>query len=488
MSENQNIKRRAFSSMLWKFAERVCAQLVSLVVTIVLARILLPEDYSVVSIVTIFFTFCNVFITGGLNTALIQKKDADRLDYSTVLHVSMIASALLYVLVYAFAPTIARIYDLPLLTPVFRVMGLTFFINAYKAVLCAYISSNLQFRTFFYATIIGTAISAVVGVAMALKGFGAWALVAQQMSNSLIDTLILALVTRLKLQWKISFERLRGLFSYGWKIFVSSIIGAIFDEIKPLIIGVKFSGEDLAYYNRGKSFPSLLNSTLSETLSAVLFPVLAKYQDDKDAILAMTRRYMRVASYLVMPLLLGFLATAESFVRVLLTDKWLPAVPYIQIFCIAHVFNIIQTGNLQAIRAIGRSDILLILEIIKKSSYCVIIILAVWLSDSPEWIAMTGIITSLLASLINAFPNRRLIGYGYRMQIVDLGGNLLSALLMAALVYSMNRLPLPMLPLLLLQIAVGVLAYILISLVTKNENLHYCISLLQSWKGGKSSC
>lgn len=487
MSENQNIKRRAFSSMLWKFAERICAQLVSLVVTIVLARILLPEDYSVVSIVTTFFAFCNVFIIGGLNVALIQKKDADQLDYSTVLYTSMIVAAVLYALVYFFAPTISRIYNLPLLTPVFRVMGISFFIDANRAMLCAYISSKLQFRTFFYATIVGTAISAVIGVLMALNGFGAWALVAQQMSNNLITTLILAVVTRLKLQWKLSIQRLRGLFGYSWKIFATTLIETTFEEIRPLIIGVKFSSEDLAYYSRGRSFPVLLNSALSETISSVLFPVLSKYQDDKAAVLAMIRRYMRVSSYIIVPILLGFLATAENIVRVLLTDKWLPSVPYIQIFCVAYVFELIQNGNLQVIRAIGRSDIILILEITKKSLYCVIIILAVWLSDRPEWIAVTSVIIALLAFPINAFPNRKLIGYGYRMQIADLLGNLLSAAIMTALVYSMSALPLPALPLLLLQIVVGAASYILISLVTKNENLRYVISLLRDWKSSKLS-
>ena len=188
-NDNDRLKKSAFGGMVWKFSERVCARLVSLVVSIVLARILVPEDYSLVSIVAIFFVLCNVFISGGMNTALIHKKDADELDYSTVLWATLAVALVMYAGMFACAPLIAGLYDKPQLIPVIRVMGLTFFINAFKSVLSAYTSSHLQFRKFFFSTIIGTAVSAVIGIGMALRGFGAWALVAQEMSNSLIDTL-----------------------------------------------------------------------------------------------------------------------------------------------------------------------------------------------------------------------------------------------------------------------------------------------------------
>lgn len=207
-----SLKKRAFSGIFWKFAERLCAQGVSLLVSILLARILLPEDYAVISIVTIFFAFCNVLITGGLNTSLIQKKDADALDYSTVLYVSLAVAGVLYAVMFFAAPAIAALYQNSLAVPIIRVMALTFFINAVKSVLTAYTSSRLQFRKFFFSTIIGTVISAVVGVWMALAGFGAWALVAQQMSNSFIDTVVLFCSTRLNIKFAFSWKRLKGLF------------------------------------------------------------------------------------------------------------------------------------------------------------------------------------------------------------------------------------------------------------------------------------
>ena len=214
---SENLKKSALSSVIWKMAERVSAQAVSLVVSIVLARILLPEDYSVVGIVAIFFAFCNIFINGGLNTALIQKKDADDTDYSTVLFVTIALSVVLYAAIFFCAPLIAAIYDKPLLIPIFRVMGLTFFVNSVKSVLTAYTSSNLQFKKFFFSTIAGISVSAVVGIAMAKAGYGAWALVAQQMVNALVDTIVLFFTTRFRLRLAFSFKRLKDLFQYGWK-------------------------------------------------------------------------------------------------------------------------------------------------------------------------------------------------------------------------------------------------------------------------------
>lgn len=479
--KNDGLKRSAFGGMIWKFAERVCAQLVSMVVSIVLARILLPEDYAIVSIVTIFFTFCNVFISGGMNAALIQKKDASAEDYSTVLVVNLTMAVLLYGVMFACAPTIARLYEKEQLVLVIRVMALTFFINGLKSVLSAYTSSNLQFRKFFFSTIIGTVISAVVGITMAVRGFGVWALVAQEMTNSLIDTAILYAATRLKFVRTFSLKRMKALVQYGWKIMVSSIVTVVYDQINPLIVGLRFTSADLAYYNKGSSFPGLVNSTISDTLAAVLFPVMSKVQDSREDVLGITRRYIKVASYVIFPFMVGLFAVADNFVKVLLTEKWLPAVPYIRIFAVSYMFNLIQVGNLQAIKAIGRSDITLILEILKKGIYLVIIVAFVFLSDSPVMLALSQIVCTAVALAVNTYPNRKLFGYSYRYQAADVLPNLLIAVIMGGIVMLVGTLPLPVFVLLVLQVLLGVVLYVGLSLVTKNENFRYLLSFLKQF-------
>ena len=265
-----------------------------------------------------------------------------------------------------------------------------------------------------------------------------------------------------------------GLFRYGWKLLLASEISVLYDEINPLIIGLRFTNADLAFYSKGKSFPSLINSSIGDTLSAVLFPVMAKIQDDKEAVLACTRRFMQVASFIIFPLMIGFLTVAENFVIVILTEKWSGATIYIQAFCIVYMFNIIQTGNLQVIRAIGRSDIILVLEIIKKAVYFVVILLFVLFTKSPIYLALACIINTIFASIINTAPNRKLIGYRYRLQIFDLIPNFVTALLMGFSVYLVGLIALNSRFLILcMQVTVGTVVYLLANLAIKNSSLLY---------------
>lgn len=476
----KNIKKSAITSVIWKFLERIGAQLVSLIVSIILARILEPTDYSVVSIVTIFFTFANVIISGGLNTALIQKKCADSEDYSTVLHVSVILSLVIYAVLFFTAPFISTLYEQETLTLIIRIMGLSLPVTAIKSIWCAYISANLQFRKFFFATIGGTAISAVVGITLAVNGAGAWALVAQQMSNTVIDTIILIATTRINIVPKISIKKLKSLFRYGWKVFVSSLIGTAYTEIIPMVIGVKYTDADLSYYSKGRSFPSLISTTTTNTLSAVLFPTLAKFQDDKEKLLRYTRLFIRLASFISFPLMLCFFAVSDNFIIVVLTEKWLPAAPYIKIFCIACMFDMIHIGNCEVIKAMGRSDIYLIMEIIKKTGYFITIALFLCFTNTPESLALAFLVCTIIAIIVNAIPNRKLIGYKFRYQILDLLPNLITAVIMLIFVSLVGMLKVNNILLLILQILAGVVVYLTLNIIIKNPSLIYIWGIIKN--------
>ena len=481
IDSKKDLKTRAFKGLFWKFSERALVQLVSLAVSIVLARLLTPDDYSIVGIVSIFFAFANVLISGGFNSALIQKKDATAEDYSGVLWISLGMSLVMYGAIFFTAPYVADLYQKEILTVVFRVMGLTFIINAFKSVLCARISNQLQFKKFFWSTFIGTAASAVIGITMALKGFGPWALVAQQMSNSIIDTLVLVFTTRVRYVFRGSTKNIPSLFNFGWKIWASGIIHTVYQEINPLIIGLKYSGADLSYYSKGRSFPGIVNSTLSDTVSAVLFPVMSKMQDEKKEILKYTRRFISGSSFLIFPMLLGFCAVSENFVRVLLTDKWLPAVIYMQAFCFVYMFNIIHTGNLQVIRALGRSDISLIMEIIKKSLYALVILIFVLFTDRPEYLALACVINTLIATVVNTIPNVKLIGYKMRYQLYDILPNLITSAIMCICVILIGKLNLNIYLLLAVQVISGALIYVVLNVIFRNKNLGYVWNTAKSF-------
>ncbi len=479
--DKHQLKSSVFTGMIWKLAERIGAQAVTLLISIVLARLLTPDDYSIVGIVTVFFAFCNVFVVGGFNTALIQKKDADIKDYSSVMVISTLIAGVLYAALFFCAPWIAGLYEKPLLIPVFRVMGLTLIIDAVKAVLYAYVSNQLQFKKFFFATLCGTLTSAVVGIAMAYAGMGPWALVAQKMVSSIADTIVLAFTSKLRLQLKVSMSRLKSLFSYGWKIFVSSIISTIYDQTNPLIVSLRFTGADLSFYTKGRSFPLALNTALDGALTSVLFPAMSKVQDDKEAVLNYTRRFMCTASYILFPVMMGFFAVSDSFVRVLLTEKWMGASIYIKIFCVTFMFNIIHNGNLQTIRAIGRSDIILKMEIIKKALYFIVIALTVIFAKNPVVLAAATIVNTGIATVVNTAPNRKLIGYKYRAQIMDILPNLIIAAIMGIGVSMLSNLPIPAFWVLVVQCFAGVTLYLLLSILTHNQNFYYLLGAIRQF-------
>jgi len=480
----ENLKRVVLTNTIWKLLERFLAQGISFVVSIYIARILIPEDYSVVSIVTIFFTFANLLISSGLNTALIQKKNVDKKDYSTVFTVSVIIAFIMYVVLFVLGKPISVWYDQPLLVPIFRIMTLILPVNAYKSIICAKISSDLQFKKFFFATLGGTLASGIIGIIMAIKGFGAWSLVAQQMTNAIIDTVILAILVPIKLEFKIDRERFKTLFSYGWKILVSSLIGTVYTELNPLFIGLRFTSADLAFYTKGRSFPGLISTVSTNTLSAVLFPVLSKKQDDRHALLEYTRIYIRVASYLAFPLMLGLAVVAENFIYVLLTEKWLSVVPYIRIFCIAFMFDMIHIGNCETIKAMGRSDIYLKIEMIKKIGYFITIGIFLLFAKSPIHIAFSFIVCALIALIVNSVPNRSLLGYKFRDQISDVLPNLVASIIMGGITYLVGFIKINHFVLLIVQIIVGFLVYVLISFLQKNKSLIYIFNTIYDVKKG----
>lgn len=350
---------------------------------------------------------------------------------------------------------------------------------AVKSIWCAYISSNLWFKKFFFSTLIGTVISAFVGIILAIKGAGAWALVAQQMTNTIIDTLILVVGTRIGIKFIFSTVKFKSLFSYGWKILVSSLIGTTYSEIVPLVIGTRYSASDLSYYTKGRSFPNLISSTTTNTLSAVMFPAMAKIQDDREKLLQYTRLFIQVASYTTFPLMLGFYAVSDNFISVVLTDKWLPSAPYVRIFCLASMFDMIHIGNCETIKAMGKSGVFLAMEIIKKTGYfCTISLFLIFTSD-PVNLAQAFLVCTMIALVVNSIPNQKLLGYRFSLQISDMLPNLIISLLMMLAVKLLGNLSLEKTMLLILQISGGALSYVLLSIATKNSSFRYILGMTQ---------
>ena len=479
----QSYKRVAISGLLWKFGERFLAQFVSTVVSIILARILFPEDYAVVALTTIFINVLNVFITQGFGGALIQKKNPDDLDFSSAFYSSLAISIALYVGLFFAAPYIASWFGTEQLGPILRVIGLQLPISAFGSIQVSYISKNFLFKKFFLATLVGTLISAVVGIAMAYMGYGPWALVAQHMTNLIIDRFVLFLTIKWRPKWMFSWKRTKGLLNYGWKLLISGLVDVGYNEVRSVIIGKKYTPTDLAYYNKGKSLPAMVGDNLNAPINAVLFPVMSAEQNDKNRLKHMTRKSITTSVYVLSPLLIGLAVVSPVLVPVLFTDKWNEMIPYLQIMAALYIFHPIHTANLQAIKAIGRSDLFLVLEIIKKAVGIAILLATMWFG--ALWIAIGMLIGTVLSTIINAFPNKKLLNYGWGEQMLDILPYLGLAILMGAPVYAMNYLYLSlgwnMYLVLVLQILAGIIIYVGSSMLFKVEIFKYLLDAIKDF-------
>lgn len=469
---NETMKKKVVSGLFWKFSERITAQLVSLVVSIVLARLLLPEDYGAISLVTIFITLANVFVSDGFGVALIQKKDADNVDFSTVFYFSIFFSLMLYIVLFWAAIPIAAFYDMPILVPVLRVLSLRVPVAAVNSVQQAYVSRKMIFKRFFFATIIGTIISAIVGIIMAYSGFGVWALVAQYMTNTTIDTLVLWMTVKWRPDAVFSFKRLKNLFQYGWKLLVQSLMVTLYANLRSLVIGKVYSSADLAYYNKGSQFPNLIVTNVDTAISSTLFPAMSHEQQSRDRIKAIAKRAVKLCSYIMCPLLIGFAACADSFVVSVLTEKWLPIVPYLRIICFNLLFRPAQTATLQAIKSTGRSDAVLKMDIPVRIFGITSLIFA--MRFGVIYIAWTELIVGMFGMILYGMVCEHIVGYKLSELIIDFAPNVIASLIMGGIVLSLEYvLSVPSVVMLLIQVILGAFCYIIISIIMRNDNFMY---------------
>ncbi len=471
--------RSVLSNFFWRFAERVGAQGVKMLVEIVLARILLPEDYGIVAIVTIFITILQVFVDSGLANALIQKKDADDLDFSSVFWFNIVWCLILYGLLFLVAPLIAAFYNNEMITPVLRVLGIQVIIASVKNVELAYVSRTMQFKRFFFATLGGTIGAAVVGIWMAYHGYGVWALVAQHIFNTFVDTVILFATVKWHPKRQFSFARLKGLLSFGWKLLAAALLDTIYTDIRQLIIGKVYTEADLAFYNRGQQYPQLAVSNINASIDSVLLPTMSREQNHTARVKAMTSRAIKTSTYLMAPLMIGLAVIGEPLIRFLLTEKWLPSVFYMRIFCLTFLFYPLHTANLNALKAMGRGDLFLKLEILKK--VISIAMLAATVFISVEAIAYSMLISNFTSMLINAWPNRKILNYGFREQIRDILPSLALAAVMGALVWCVSLFGWPDLATLLVQILLGAAFYAGASKMLRLDTFEYILELLRPW-------
>lgn len=426
------------SGLLWKFGERACAQLVSFAVSVVLARLLAPRAFGLVAMVNIFIAIADVLVTDSLSSSLVQKRDADRLDFDSVFWITLGISVLAYGAVFLLAPAVAAFYGEPELSAVLRVFALKLPVSALNSVQHAYVSRHMEFRKFFFSTLVGTVLSGAVGISMALAGCGVWALIGQYLSNSCVDCAVLLFTVPWRPRPSFSAERARGLFSYGWKVLLTQLISSVYGQLRGFVIGRVYDADDLAHYNMGERIPGIFTGNVDTAIVSVLFPAMSNVGDDRASLRSMTRRSMRLSAYVIFPLMAGLAVVSRPLVLLVLTEKWLPCVFFLRLFCIEKATSPFSTANLQAIKASGRSDVLLGMEIAKKTVGIVAVLLSI--PFGLRAIACSGLVTAFIAVLVNTVPNGRLIGYSMRSQLADVAPVALLTAGMSAVAWGARRL------------------------------------------------
>lgn len=475
--ESDSLKKKTIGGFFWRLAEAGGAQAVTFIVSIVLARLLDPSDYGAIALITVFTNILAVFINSGMGTALIQKKDADDLDYSSLFYFNMAMCLFLYGVMFLCAPLIAEFYEMPELTAFTRVISLTFIISGVKGIQHAYVAKHMMFKKFFFATLGGTIFSAGLGIFLAYKGFGTWALIAQQLSNAIIDTIVLWITVKWRPKRMFSFKRLKALFSYGWKMLLSALLDKGYEQLRSLIIGKVYSSADLAFYQKANNFPSIIINNVNTSIDSVLLPSMSSVQDSKETVKGMTRRAMKTSTYVMAPLLMGLAACGQSLISILMTDKWLPSYPFMVIFCITYMFYPVHTANLNAIKAMGRSDIFLKLEIIKKIVGITAILVTFRISVMA--MAYSLLVVSVLSQIINSWPNKKLMNYSYLEQLKDILPGILLAAFMGVCVYCVNFLHLSNWLTLIIQVPLGAVIYIGLSALLKLESFTYVWNMVK---------
>lgn len=470
-------KAKIASGFLWAYGEKVAAQGIALIVTAVLARLIDPENYGMISIVTVFIEFGDIFVTGGFGSALVQKREIDDLDLDTTFVLSFIMGWIIYILLFLGAPVIAKFFGMRELNKIVRIMGLRLPLAAINTVQHASIQRNMEFKKFFFSTLSGTIISAVVGVGMALKGYGVWALTCQYLTNTLIDTLVLLAIGEWRPKIQLSIIRLKHILSYGWKILAQRFVYTFTNNIQSLVIGKQFTSKELAFYNNGIKIPVAILSNVYDTMAKVFFPAFSREQSQKDNLKAMMRQAIKMASFLLAPISIGLFAVAKPLIFVLLTEKWSDSIPFLQIYCLRYIPRPFTTMVQQAILAQGRSDIILKIEIVLNICMLGSLYIAAFLMQSVILIALGTLAAVFVGVGIYIYLAKKLFDYTIYEQIKDVFFSYLCAIIMGILIYLESYFIRSGVILLIIQIISGGMIYIGLTFVFNREQIRELLQM-----------
>ncbi len=464
MSE-QSLKDKTVKGGIWSAIDYIARYGISFVVGIILARLLTPDDYGLIGIIAIFITLFNYIVDGGLGAALIRKLDTDDDDYSTLFIANFIISVFLALLLIVIAPFVAIFFEREQLTLMTQVMSVIVIFDSLSIVQKVRLTKNVDFKTQTKVSVSAAIISGTIGISMAYFGFDVWALVGQQISSSLFNTVFLWIYNKWRPRLVFRLERFKEMWKFGWKLLVSSIIGSLWDNLYSVIIAKNYSTVTLGHYSRANQFASLCPSTINSVIQRVSYPVLCSFQKDYAQLKQAYSRIIRVAMLPSFVLALGLAACAESFIEVLIGEQWLPCVPYLQILCFSLMLYPLHALNINVLQVVGRSDLTLILRIVKTALATIPLLLGIFFNI--YYMLWGSVFVGFVSYLVNAYFPSKLISYTMKEQLLDILPSFLISVTMAAIVYALSFVSMSVYLKLFVQILVGGSVTIILCEVTK---------------------
>ena len=472
------LKEKTIYSLFWKFLEQGGSQIIALVVQIVLARMLAPEDFGALAIILVFVNIGNIIVQSGLNTSLVQSPKIDDIDFSTVFWLCLFVSLALYAILFFATPFIANFYNSPSLEQPLHALSLILLLNAYYSIQVAYVQRALDFKKIFITSILSVLVSGFLGILSAYFGAGLWALVIQQIFYYLLSCLILAFLLPWHPRFVFDIKRAIKHFKFGWKLLASGLLDTTYQGVSDLIIGKQFTSSTLGFVSQGKKYPMALGNALNSTIQPVILSAVARVQNDKESVKVLTQRALKTSTFFIIPAMTLFAIAAEPIVRLLLGEQWLPAVPFFQMYCFVYAMLPIHTSNLQTLNGIGRSDLFLKLEIVKKIYGFAILFFAAFILQDVYAIVGGYIITGIISTFVNAYPSKKAIGYPYQEQIKDIFPSIGLTILSSVLTIPIGILNIPDVVIIVMQCTVMATSYLLFAKIFHVEELEYLVNTL----------
>lgn len=487
---SESLKNKTIKGVSWSFVDNIAGSGITFLVGIILARILTPKEFGLIGIISIFIAVFNSIVDSGFSSALIRKNNATHIDYNTAFIFNLILSGILFLGLFFLAPFVGSFFKEPQLIPLTRAMSVIVLINSFALVQRTLLVKRIDFKTQTKISIIASITSGVIGIGMAISGFGVWSLVAQQISRQLLNTVFLWIFNKWLPKLEFSIKSFKELFGFGWKLLVSGLINTIWEQLYQVIIGKFYSTSDLGQFTRGKQFTDIFSSNLTSVVQRVSYPVLSSIQDDNERLKQAYKKIIKSTMFMAFVLMLGLAAVAKPMVLILIGEKWLPSVEFLQIICFSAMLYPLHAINLNMLQVKGRSDLFLILEIVKKTIAVGPILLGIFVNiNAMLW---GSVIVGFICYYLNSYYSGRDLNYGIMEQIKDILPSFLIAFFMAAIVWAISFINITPFLLLPIQLVIGFLIIFAIGERTKmNEYLELkeiivsTINKILKWKINK---